>query len=154
MKIFHLQMKIFNFQMKIHLIIETDLICKVLIFIKNFLRHRHWNLTDSCRCIWKLGIQEKANVSSINNSSLQKFPLGFSRWQHSDSCNCCQKCWDDFCNKQSDSCGGKQNTWIFFSIYNLETTRRKQNWRLQRSGEHIRSKCCAAGKQIKLECFK
>lgn len=40
MKVFHLQMKmkIFHFQVKICLIIETDLICKVLIFIKNFLR--------------------------------------------------------------------------------------------------------------------
>lgn len=53
-----------------YLIIETDLICKVVIFIKNFLMHRHWNCIDTWDYIWKLGIQEKANVSFINNSSL------------------------------------------------------------------------------------
>jgi len=54
-----MKMKIFHFQMKICLTIETDVICKVLLFIKNFLRYRYWNLTDSCGCISKLTIQER-----------------------------------------------------------------------------------------------
>lgn len=80
----------------------------------------------------------------MNNSSLQKCldntSFNFCRGQHSDSYNSCQKCWHDSSNTQSDSCGSKQSAWIFFSIYNLEIPRRKQNWSLQKPGEHIRSR--------------